>query len=328
MSTSDRIEFKCSCCAGGDCTQAGSYALPPERDPDGGLVRVSYPLVCCSACGHVMAFPSPSEVDIANYYKSQAFWKSHGVDTSEVRNDWKEKLTGKSGLWERFERARRQFEFVSRGRTLNRETKIIDLGAGYSPFLFHCRRAGYVSLFALEPSESLCEYLSAEGVTTYAELLEEFVERDDLPLFDVMVISHTMEHLLDPARILKGLRRHLAPNGVIYVDVPFEDYLKPYHQGLHLQFFSVASMKELAHRTGYEVAALETDAHGWMERMVLAVLYQVYGAFFGGKGGVSNSGKINFLHRYVWRPVRHLLALRINIFISSQDLRALLVRTG
>jgi len=45
-------------------------------------------------------------------------------------------------------------------------------------------------------------------------------EDADEARFDRIVISEVLEHLEDPVAILKGIRRHLAPGGKVFINVP------------------------------------------------------------------------------------------------------------
>jgi SAM-dependent methyltransferase len=315
------VEFTCACCDASDGNEIGVYALPPRGQGAHRPVVMSYDLVECRTCGHVAAHPAPSEVDIHQYYASENFWSAHGVDENFANNGWLDNVTGNASLYERFDRARRQLTRVEEAAVFEKSARIIDLGSGYSPFLYHCRQRGYQNLYALEPSADICRFLEGEGITAYDMLLENFIERTDLPKFDVMVISHTIEHLLRPGEILSGLRRLLSDRGALYIDVPFQDHRRPHHQGLHLQFFSENSMHRLLKGCGYRMGKLEVDRHGLIERMILGALYFAYARFFKGGGGISPSPKIERLHRYLWRPFKRLLGARINIFISSADLR-------
>jgi SAM-dependent methyltransferase len=328
IATARSQPFICACCRGRSSSPAGLYALPPKRCPEGNLFKMHYPLVECTRCHHVTAHPLPSALDINRYYGSQVFWESHGVNFDATKLNWLDQVTANSGLWERFCRAKRQFDFIRHNVKLRTDARIIDIGSGYSPFLYQCRMAGFGLLHALEPSKAICNYLRDQGVTVYPQLLEDFIERNDLPVFDVMVISHTLEHLITPSQVLQGLRRHLVAGGMIYIDVPFMDHLRPYHQGLHTQFFNPTSIERLAEQMEFDLKVVEHDSFGIFDKVMIALLYYMYGLFLNPKGGVSTRPIIDLLHRLLWRPLRSLFGLKVNIFISSMDLRALLVKRG
>jgi SAM-dependent methyltransferase len=316
------VHFTCACCAGDKATPASTYSLPDRTGADGSTAQMSYPLAECVECGHVQAHPPPSAIDLERYY-STSFWQSHGVDGDGIDGDWHANLTSSSGLWERYRRAERQARYLVDTAALSREARIIDLGSGLSPFLYHCRRLGLGDLAALEPDPAICSYLDGHGIETYPTMLETFIERHDIEPFDAMVISHTVEHLADPHTVISGLARHLRPGGFLYIDVPHRDDRLPYHEGLHLHFFGAQSMARLLGRCGLAVEASEVDKLRARDRAARNVLYFAYGRSFGGRGGVSGKGKLEFLHRHVWRPAARLLGLRINIFVSNEDLRVI-----
>lgn len=315
-------EVTCCACAHVGATSAGHYALPTKSDAQGRPTTMSYPLVACTSCGHVQAHPPPDEDAIAAYYRS-GFWDDQGAGHEDRELTWAERVTEPSGMWERNQRAARQIGVLTGAVDLPSTARVIDLGSGWSPLLHRLAELGFTDLHALEPSPEVCAFLERQGVTTWPMLLDEFLARDDVPKFDAMVISHTVEHLADPQPLLRGLADRLTPNGVLYVDVPFRDDLRPHHQGLHLQFFQESSMRPLLERSGLDVVTLETDRLNPLERAMLAALHAVYGRTYKGKGGVSASGRLEKLHRRAWRPLRRVLPLEVNIHISSQDLRVL-----
>ncbi|CAN5890273.1 hypothetical protein BH23ACT2_BH23ACT2_02130 [soil metagenome] len=312
--------FQCACCGGTDSEPAGRYELPTRRADDGRVVGMAYPLRSCTTCHHVQACPRPSDDELTRYYEED-FWTDRGVSAGAITGDWHHLLTETSALWERFERADKQVSHLVASAGLTPSARVADLGSGLSPVLYHFRQRGFTDLHALEPFEGICDYLQGQGITTYATLLEDFIERDDLPEFDAMVISHTVEHLADPELVLCGLRRHLAPGGVLYVDVPHRDDLLPSHEGLHLHFFAPDPLSRLMVNSGFEVDAVEVDHLSALDRALLKVLYAVYGRFLGNRGGLGTRPAIERLHRWVWRPTSRLLRLNVKIFVSVQDLR-------
>ncbi len=287
---------------------------------------MSYPLLSCVNCSHVTAHPLPSDFDIDRFYGGMRFWKGYGVNDTLQHRDWFESLVSNSSLWENFNRAKNQLAYILEHSELTSGAKIIDFGSGLAPFLCHCRQRGFENLYALEPSAVICAFLKEQGVMTFPSLLEVFIARDDLPKFDLMVVSHTLEHLKNPAGVLEGLREHLSENGVLYVDVPYKDNLKPYHQGLHFHFFNETSMREILQKSGYRVISTHTDGFTFLESALIKILYFVYGLFYGKSGGVSANKRIDLPHRLLWRPLKWVTGLKINIFISSMDLRAVVKR--
>jgi len=316
-------DFICTCCGATSGDYGGTYVVPSLPDKGTQPTTMSYKLATCLTCGHVKAFPLPAEEDVHRYYASEKFWNAQGVDDSFKGRQWYQNVTGNSGLWERYHRAGHQLSVIEKTLKLEKKAKILDLGSGYSPFLYHCQKRGFENLYALDPSPNVCQFLETQGIPTYNMLFEDYICLDDPIKFDIMVISHAIEHLIDPVRILIGLRKHLTDDGFLYIDVPFQDHLRPYNQGLHLQFFCDSSIRLVLEKCGYQVCWSDIDHHRLIDRAFLAVFYFLYGKLFHGGSGITSSATIENLHRWIWRPLKMILGLRINIFISTADLRVI-----
>ncbi len=81
--------------------------------------------------------------------------------------------------------------------------------------------------------------------------------------FDVIVISHVLEHLVDVHHEISNFVKILAPGGAVFIEVPNRSG----HQSLpfddnasHLHFFSATSLSRLLAAHGLEVQATETSA--------------------------------------------------------------------
>ncbi|MEO8812694.1 MAG: class I SAM-dependent methyltransferase [Caulobacteraceae bacterium] len=81
--------------------------------------------------------------------------------------------------------------------------------------------------------------------------------------FDLIVMSHVLEHLADPRAELTAMKRVLAPGGAIFLEVPNgggHRRLPIDDNRSHLHFFSLASLVRLLAGEGLETIAAATDA--------------------------------------------------------------------
>jgi 2-polyprenyl-3-methyl-5-hydroxy-6-metoxy-1,4-benzoquinol methylase len=103
--------------------------------------------------------------------------------------------------------------------------------------------------------------------------------------FDVIVLHHVFEHLPDPGKTLRDLRRLLAPRGVLFLEVPNATSLRARLASpwlarrlrlderyrafpIHLWYFEPATLARLLRTTGFESIALETSGIG-LDELVL-----------------------------------------------------------
>jgi len=81
--------------------------------------------------------------------------------------------------------------------------------------------------------------------------------------FDLVLWSHVIEHVLDPAPVLASIREHLTEDGYLFVGTP--NILAPkrkLHPGLfggdHVRLFSARTLITYLRKNGFRVVALET----------------------------------------------------------------------
>jgi len=83
------------------------------------------------------------------------------------------------------------------------------------------------------------------------------------PGFDVILMSHVLEHIEDPAAELHAMHAVLKPHGTIFIEVPnMSGHRKlPIDDNRsHLHFFTTSSLARLLAQEGLEVIATDTDA--------------------------------------------------------------------
>jgi len=74
-------------------------------------------------------------------------------------------------------------------------------------------------LTVVEGSTQFCDLIQNKFPTVHVfnEMFEEFAPNDK---FDNIVLSHVLEHVEDPAALLKKVKNWLSPHGVVFAAVP------------------------------------------------------------------------------------------------------------
>ena len=113
----------------------------------------------------------------------------------------------------------------------------------------------------IEIGDEAVRYCQARGLEVSSVSLEQYLE-GPAETFDIIVISHVLEHLLLPDECLRQLKQRLNPDGRIFVLVPnYECYTSDWFGSawgwwqvpVHINHFCVSSMNRLAERSGYAV---------------------------------------------------------------------------
>lgn len=224
--------FRCACCRGSAC----SVVSPYRGEAPGFTARV---LVRCLACGLVGMDPLPSEEELATFYGS--YW---GEEPEAQRG---EKLRARALARARFLAAH------LRGRA---SLRVVDVGAGFGQM----REA----LATLAPARLAYEAVEVdpEAVAALARLLgnravHARVEACPGP-YDLMVMSHFLEHLRDPVEYLRAQRERLAPDGLLFLEVPHADHRFKDHHQPHLWFFETETLARSLEAAGFAVLRIET----------------------------------------------------------------------
>lgn len=103
--------------------------------------------------------------------------------------------------------------------------------------------------------------------------------------FDLIVLWHVLEHLDDPATVLRQLRRRLAPDGRVLIQVPdLERHAYDLAVIDHISHFSNRHLLTLARTCGFDVAV---DGREWFHNCLTVAL-----ASAGADAGTSVGGAV------------------------------------
>lgn len=137
--------------------------------------------------------------------------------------------------------------------------RLLDFGFGHGHLMRVARAYGF-EVYGLDGSGSNVDRLRAEFG---ARLATATAGLDELPwdAFDVIVMSHVLEHLPDPRGVLAEIAGKLNDGGLIYVSVPdmgslqfriFGKAWEPVEPIAHLQYFTEESLTRLLAASGFE----------------------------------------------------------------------------
>lgn len=219
------------------------------------LVRTAFDgarVVRCASCGLDYISPLPTCVD--DVYEEDYFraYQNAGMV-----------FPTESTLHPRFAARLRAVEHI-RGRG-----RLLEIGVGHGGFLHHAVTHGW-DVTGVELSRYAAAYVKERyGLSVVCGSIESA----DLPeaAFDMVHLSHVVEHLLDPVSTLKRIRTLLSPTGVLTIEVPNE--LENLHVRLqrlfgvvgpypvrctHITFFTPRTLRHMLERVGYRVTHLTT----------------------------------------------------------------------
>ena len=213
-----------------------AFAQLPGLDGDG----FTQQLAACGACGalYVTAYLDPQ--DLAAYYASMSSYE-YLVDGAELPAE--ERL-----------RSERQVAFLQPYLADAGTAQVLDVGCSTGHTLRLFAQLGH-RVCGVEPSASLSAIArDRHGL----DVATSFVEQGTvLPAGQHLVLlSHVLEHLLQPRAMLAAIRRALRADGLLFIEVPvielFDDRDLFQLSFEHVNYFSHGSLSNLLHAAGYE----------------------------------------------------------------------------
>lgn len=199
-------------------------------------------IVFCDYCEVGIAFPEISKDRIEEFYESGSFWKQLRPQRFSLKSIPVPFALAKS-RWNDIER------LLVKSKN-NTNVRILDVGAGYGCMGLVANKSKYTRLnlySCVEPDSIMRQYLKS-NLSQLADLqkLEIRNSIDEISgQYNVVVLSHVLEHLRDPLSMLKSALSLLAPGGILLLDVPNQDYLFKVDVFPHVLFFSFSSIKHM-----------------------------------------------------------------------------------
>lgn len=263
----------CLCCGGASFSRLRAYR---NESPAGRRLFRHAAIHKCVACGLCQLLPVPDDTALTAYYSSSyRAGRRYGADAANAETFPRDNLF-----------------FYNRGRSITalvrqhlgerRPLTILDIGAGFGHIL-HALGEAYPSAVRLahEYSEPCIEHLRAVGIRVVTGDLAEALR--GLPPIDLVVISHVLEHLRNPVETLALVRERLAPDALLYVEVPHmgESLLvgypdspwAPRHDEPHITFFDTTTLGRVLEAAGFAPQFLETAGPAYHD--VSAVRYHL-----------------------------------------------------
>lgn len=221
-----------------------------------------YRVEFCGGCGQGRLVPQLSQEELTRLYDGSYFDSAEGQAPADA--EWRPPASDYASQvvperLSKFAQALRDLRALHpRARTF------LDVGAATGDMVKLARDAGFAA-DGLEFSQfAIRQARERHGI----ELMDVLLADLEAPArYDLVHLSHVFEHFNDPLAELKHLRRVLAPDGLLYIEVPMQFHsvarvrmrLRPVNPGLtvhslhHPFFYTATTLRRLLQANGFEV---------------------------------------------------------------------------
>ncbi len=229
--------------------------------------------VRCGRCGLVRQNPLPEPEEIPGFYPEG--YDQHTGETRRRRDKWINRMATRyhygTDSVRRARPLRALFRLLS-GMVMSElhpprgENRVLDVGCAAGNLLVRYRALGW-SVKGVEMSAQACEIARSRGLEVHeGTILDAPFEGES---FDLIILSHVIEHVLDPARFLKRCAEFLAPGGLLVLATPNVDCLGfklygscwfPLEAPRHLVLFDPRTIRLLGEKAGLKPERVATQS--------------------------------------------------------------------
>jgi len=211
----------------------------------------------CRRCGMVFQAPRPSRAWLRRYYRGEYHLHMHGRQTPGDRTSWVEE-----------KRAEQLLAFTQ--RHVQQVRRHLDIGSSTGRLLAAIQSAYGSDGHGVEPAAGYRQTALPEGAPVVSRLegLDEGLRNS----FDLISLSHVLEHLTDPMRTLRQLGKEwLADGGHLLIEVP-NLYAHPSFELAHLSAFTRDTLQRMLKGTGFHVVDLRQHGRPYSRRLPFYIL--------------------------------------------------------
>ncbi len=200
-----------------------------------GKINLSFGL--CLTCGHIFQTESVSKRAMSNHYRKLSMYVDNLLKPSEGK----------------IKSVKRHVSII-KNEFKSFPNSILEISSMNSFNLKMMKRSGAKKIYSLEPNERVANLLRKENIKVFNNKIENF--KSNLK-FDLIILSHVLEHLYNPLIALKKCFNVQKENQKILVEVPLFERIENYKIGSmgleHIHYFSEKNLNELITSAGYRI---------------------------------------------------------------------------
>ncbi|MDR1127327.1 MAG: class I SAM-dependent methyltransferase [Treponema sp.] len=257
------------------CGEVGLAFVNKLRDDD------THYATRCNHCGHVQLAPLPTVEEDEEFYKKDKMLKNIFKDIQSLQTE--EKLMYRMELFVH-EQADNLEKYLP-PKSEQADMRLIDIGTGFGWLPQFMREKGYQmdGVEINDEKRELCKQRCGIEIFGWNFLKDEPEVMEKAGYYDVLCMTHVLEHISDPVLFLKRASILLKPKGMLFIDVPnFNDYYREYQKEYsdwafmraHVNYFTPETLTKVMERGGFsemkvyghQPHSIENAIHWWRNK--------------------------------------------------------------
>ncbi len=200
-------------------------------------------LVVCSSCEMVFSDQRPEQSELTEFY-------SDGYDLTKYYSPITEK---------------RYLALLNEFEAYRSAGKLLDIGCGFGFFLETAKQQKW-EVTGVEITDTAVKACTSKGLRMHHGTLETAHFQD--AVFDVIVLIETIEHVIEPEKLIKEIYRVLRPGGLVYLSTPNFNAINRYRlkekydviqYPLHLTYFTPRTLKRFFEQNGFKTQKISSS---------------------------------------------------------------------
>jgi len=214
-------------------------------------------VIKCKKCGHIFNLLNKYDViNLKKYYEKE--YAPINITSKNDNVDRPGEINPKN-----VKRYHNIYNLIS--KLIKKESRILDIGCAMGGFLDYIASQGFINLYGIDMCE---EYIQIAQLKPYINFKIGCAEKIPFEsnFFDVVILDQVLEHLHNPRKVLKEIRRVLAKNGILCIGVPNalqynSNYIYDYYWFLmreHIQHFDITHLDLLIKSESFRLITYTT----------------------------------------------------------------------
>ena len=205
----------------------------------------NHKIIKCKKCNHIQIFPVPTINEDKKFYDKNL--QDKNINYFGGMKEYRKKSLDDTV---------RRVNMIK--KHIKKSDRILEIGSGHGFFVESLECEGY-NITGIEISK---EKRRLAKKITKGDILDIDINQEipKLKKFNVIVLFHVLEHIINPIEFLKKIKTMMLKNGKIIIEVPNSDdlqlinnqkYLEFYWQRAHIHYFNPKKLKVVLNKAGF-----------------------------------------------------------------------------